>query len=194
MTFQRASHFLTLATVAVAAMLVTALPAMAQGDITRFYGSYVGSGTAERMDTKTTEQRDLDVQLGPFKDKGFSLEWITVVRSSTGERAGEGVKRREVSEKFIPYEERKNVFIDAPSGGLFSKAELPNPLKGEPMRWAAINGDTLTVYSMAITKSGESELQVYHRTLTEKGMSVTFLRMHDETVLVRLTGDLVKAR
>ena len=62
------------------------------------------------------------------------------------------------------------------------------------MRWAAITGDTMTVYSMAITDTGASELQVYHRTLTAKGMSVAFMRMHDEEVLVRLTGDLVKAQ
>jgi hypothetical protein len=67
-------------------------------------------------------------------------------------------------------------------------------LKGEPLRWAAVNGDTLTVYSMGITDTGEAELQVYHRTLTEKGMKVSFLRMHDENVVVRLTGELVKAQ
>ena len=62
------------------------------------------------------------------------------------------------------------------------------------MRWAALDGDSLTVYSMAITDTGASELQVYHRTLTATGLTVRFMRMHDENVMVRLTGDLVKAQ
>lgn len=169
-------------------------PAVASDDIARFFGSYVGSGKAERLDTKTTEQRDLDVTIERYKDKGFTLQWTTVIRAADGERTSEGVKRRSIEEHFIPYADRNGVFIDAPSGGLFSKSELPNPLKGEPMRWAAVDGDTLSVYSMAITDTGAAELQVYHRTLTEKGMTIAFLRMHDETVLVRVTGELIKAQ
>lgn len=168
--------------------------ATANDGIERFFGSYVGSGTAERLDTKTTEQRDLDVTIEGYKDNGFTIKWITVMRGADGERTGEGVKRRAIEEHFVPYADRKGVYIDAPSGGLFSKAELPNPLKGEPMRWAAIDGDTFSVYSMAITDTGASELQVYHRTLTDKGLKIAFLRMHDETVLVRVTGELIKAQ
>lgn len=192
MNAQRVSQFLILATFVIFSALST--PAAATEPINRFFGSYVGSGTAERINENAKEQRDLDVQIGPYKDNGFLLKWITVVRTPDGERAATGVKRREVSENFVPYEGKKNVFIDAPSGGLFSKAELPNPLKGEPLRWAALNGDTLTVYSMAIAEDGRSELQVYHRTLTQKGLQVSFLRMRDEKVLVRLTGELVKAQ
>ncbi|MEK9662942.1 MAG: hypothetical protein VW644_14640, partial [Alphaproteobacteria bacterium] len=140
----------------------TLASANANDDMAKFFGSYVGSGMAERLDKGTKEQRDLDVTIERYKDKGFTVKWITVMRGADGERTGEGVKRRAIEENFIPYADRKGVFIDAPSGGLFSKAELPNPLKGEPMRWAAIDGDTLSVYSMAISDSGASELQVYH--------------------------------
>jgi hypothetical protein len=176
------------------AVSATLAPASAAEDMARFFGSYVGSGKAEQIQDKTVEQRDLDVTIQSYKEKGFTLKWITVVRGAGGDRTGEGVKRREIEENFIPYEDRKGVFIDAPAGGLFSKAELPNPLKGEPMRWAAIDGDTITVYSMAIGEGGKAEMQVYHRTLTEKGMSVNFMRLRDEQVLVRLSGELVKTR
>lgn len=169
-------------------------PALAAGDITRFFGSYVGSGIAERTGKDAVEKRDLDVTIQPYKDSGFTLKWITVMRGADGERASQGVKRREIEENFIPFKDKEGVYIDAPSGGLFSKAELPNPLKGEPMRWAAIDDDTLTVYSMAIDENGAAELQVYHRTLSAKGMTVNFLRMHDENVLVRLAGELFKTQ
>jgi hypothetical protein len=191
MKMLRASTLLVLATCIGASLAPT--HAFAEAAFERFYGSYVGSGTAQRIADGATEPRDLDVQIKPYKDNGFTLKWITVILAADGDRVSEGVRRREVEESFVPYRDKPNVFIDAPSGGLFTKAELPNPLKGEPLRWAAVDGDTLTVYSMAITDIGGAELQVYHRTLTEKGMKVDFLRMLDEKIVIRLTGDLVKA-
>lgn len=160
----------------------------------KFYGSYVGSGTAQRVADNITEQRDLDVTVEEFKNGGFTVKWITVVRGPDGGRTGDDVKRREVEENFIPLEEKEDVYILAPKGGLFQKAELPNPLRGEPMRWATIEDDAMTVYSMAISDTGGSELQVYRRTLTEKGMDVSFLRMRDETVELTMNGTLVRAK
>ncbi len=160
----------------------------------KFYGSYVGSGTAQRVADNITEQRDLDVTVEEYKKGGFTVKWITVVRGADGERAGDDVKRREVEEHFIPLEDKEDVYILAPKGGLFQKAELPNPLRGEPMRWATIEDDAMTVYSMAISDTGGSELQVYRRTLTEKGMDVSFLRMRDETVELTMNGTLVRAK
>ncbi|NKB48113.1 MAG: hypothetical protein GKS02_01990 [Alphaproteobacteria bacterium] len=160
----------------------------------KFYGSYVGSGTAERINENVTEKRDLDVTVAPFKEGGFTVKWITVVRGADGERVGDDVKRREVEENFIPLEDKDDVFILAPKGGLFQKAELPNPLRGEPMRWATIEDGAMTVYSMAISANGGSELQVYRRTLTEKGMDISFLRMQDEKVELRLEGTLVRTK
>lgn len=160
----------------------------------KFYGSYVGSGTAEHISKKITEQRDLDVTVEPFKNNGFTIKWITVVRGSDGARTGDDVKRREVEENFVPLEAKENVFILSPKGGLFQKAELPNPLRGEPMRWATLENGAMTVYSMAISETGGSELQVYRRTLTEKGMNISFLRMSDEAVELRMEGTLVRTK
>ena len=52
----------------------------------------------------------------------------------------------------------------------------------------------MTVYSMAITGTGGSELQVYRRTLTDKGMNVSFLRMHNENVELKMEGTLVRTK
>jgi len=160
----------------------------------KFYGSYVGSGSAERMGENVIEKRDLDVTVTAFKNGGFTVKWITVVRGPDGDRVGDDVKRRAVEENFIPLEDKKDVFILAPKGGLFKKAEMPNPLLGEPMRWATIENDAMTVYSMAISDTGGSELQVYRRKLTDKGMDVSFLRMEDEMVELRMTGTLVRTQ
>lgn len=55
--------------------------------IEKFYDSYVGSGSAQVLDTGETEESDLDVTIESFKDDGFTLKWITVVRGANGARA-----------------------------------------------------------------------------------------------------------
>lgn len=177
-----------------ACVLVAANGAYADEAVTKFYGSYVGSGTAEIVDRQEQEVRDLDVTIESFKDDGFAIKWITVVRGANGARTGDDVKRREVAENFIPVEDKENVFVLAPKGGLFQKSELPNPLLGDAVRWAAIDGDDMTIYSLAINETGGSELQVYRRSLTEKGMDITFMRLQDEDVKVRMTGKLVRTQ
>lgn len=183
-----------LSVVAVAAMLpISAGAVVAAEELEEFYGTYVGSGTAEHVAESVTEQRDLDVAIEPYKDDGFTLKWITVIRGADGKRVGGDVKRREVEENFLPLEDKPGVFILAARGGLFQSSELPNPLRGEPMRWAKIEKGMMTVYSMAISDDGGSELQVYRRTLTDEGMDLSFLRLHDETVAVTMEGSLVRA-
>lgn len=193
MDMRSLKSFLTVIIVA-AALPVGAGVALAAEDPEKFYGSYVGSGTAQRVAENVTEQRDLDVTVAEYKNGGFTIKWITVVRGPDGGRVGDDVKRREVEENFIPLEEKDDVYILAPKGGLFQKAELPNPLLGEPMRWATLENGAMTVYSMAIGEAGDSELQVYRRTLTEKGMDVSFLRMRDETIEIKMDGELVRAK
>lgn len=178
--------------IASALLLTSAMSAQASDAVEKFFGSYVGSGTAERADSKDTEVRDLDVTVESYKDDGFKLKWITVVRGANGARTGEDVKRREVEENFLPVEDKEDVFVLAADGGLFQKSELPNPLLGDAMRWASIEGNVMKVYSLAIGETGTSELQVYRRTLTEKGMDISFIRLQDEEVKVRMQGTLVR--
>lgn len=175
-------------------VILLASPAVADGLDAKFYGSYVGSGVAENLEKNTTEQRDLDVTIEPYKNDGFSLKWVTVVRSPTGKRTGEGVKRREVKENFLPFADRENVYVLASKGGMFKTAELPNPLLGGPALWATVEDDAISVYSIAIDDKGATELQIYRRTFTEKGLDMSFLRMLNEKVQVRMTGTLVKAK
>lgn len=175
------------------ALTLASAPATADSHLEKFIGAFVGSGAAT-VDGGAQEQRDLDVTVEPYKDGGFTLKWITVVRAANGERTGDDVRRREVEENFVPVEDRENVFVLDGKGGLFQKAETPDPMKGDPIRWAAIEDDAMTVYSMAVGPGGGAELHVYRRTLTEKGMAVSFLRLQDERVAVEMSGELVRTR
>jgi len=112
------------------------------------------------LDGNGQEVRDLDVTLERYKNEGFTLKWITVIRDA--------------------------------EDGLFQKSEPPNPLRGDAVRWAAIEGDAMTAYSLAISETGGPELQVYRRTLTDKGMLIRFMRLQGEDVKVRMSGELVR--
>jgi hypothetical protein len=180
----------------VAATLLVINQGTAQANelVEKFFGSYVGSGTADILHTKQKEVRDLDVTVESLKEDGFTLKWITVIRGADGDRTGADVKRREVEEHFAPVKDRESLYVLASEGGLFHKSELPNPLLGEAVRWAAVEGNDMTVYSLAISESGGSELQVYRRTLTAKGMDIKFMRLQDESIQVRMQGTLVRTK
>ena len=174
-------------------LMTAAVHAQDQSMVEPFMGTFVGSGVGKR-EGKPDEQRDMDVTIEGYKNGGFTVSWITVIRGPSGERAGADVKRREIEENFLPSEDIADVYVRAPEGTLFKKAELPNPLRGEPMRWASIHDGTLTIYSLGITAEGGSELQIYHRTLTENGIEANFLRMKDEHVVLRVIGKLTRTK
>lgn len=159
-------------------------PAWAEEGIERFFGSYAGSGTAERADG-SRETRELSMTLERYKDDGFKIDWTTVARDGK-----EDVDT--VVDEFLPVEGSPGVYILAPTEVFFGKDKLPNPLEGEPMRWASIKDDTLTVYSLGITEDGGSEMQIFRRTLTEEGMDITFVGLDDGEVQVRASGTLTR--
>ncbi len=194
MKFLHATRNLLAASAFLAAGVVLSASAHADNVVEKFFGNYVGAGSAVILGTDRRETRDLDVTVERYKNEGFTLKWITVIRDENGGRTGADVKRREVEENFVPVEDKENVFILSPDGGLFHKSELPNPLEGDAVRWAAIEGNAMIVYSLAINEHGGTELQVYRRTLTKKGMSISFIRLQDEDVKVRVSGELVRTK
>ena len=194
MKFPHATRTLLAATAFLAAGIILTGGGHADEVVEKFFGNYVGAGNAVILDKDRREIRDLDVTVERFKNEDFTLKWITVIRDEEGGRTGADVKRREVEENFIPVEDEENVFALSPKGGLFQKSELPNPLRGDAVRWAAIEDNAMTVYSLAINEHGGSELQVYRRSLTDKGMAISFMRLQDEDVKVRMSGDLVRTK
>lgn len=62
---------------------------------------------------------------------------------------------------------------------VFGKQIPLNPLKGEPFVWSRVVNDTLTVFSLFINEAGDYEMQEYHRTLAEGGLSLEFRRFQN---------------
>lgn len=111
MKLLHATRTLLTATMFVIAGLVLAGSAHANEAVEKFFGNYVGAGSAVILDKGHRETRDLDVTVERYKNDGFTLKWITVIRDEEGGRTGTDVRRREVEESFIPVEDKENVFI-----------------------------------------------------------------------------------
>ena len=124
--------------------------------------------------------RDFDVVIKP-ESGGVRVDWTSVIRRG-GDPLNPNV-RRKMSSKLLKPTGAPNVFHGSKSG---------NPLKGEELYWARIDGTTMTVFLMTISKKGVYELQQYDRTLSGTGMRLLFRSWRDGDRLHSVSGRLVK--
>jgi hypothetical protein len=151
--------------------------------ITPFIGEYVGRSL--QAPNEPLSPRDLSIKISAHGERGFTLEWTTLIHDGGGE------KHQSYSIDFTP-SERQGVFSSAMHRDTFGHSEPLDPLKGEPYVWAAISGQTLTVHAMMITDDGGYEMQVYSRTLTASGMSLKFSRNRNGQELKTVYGVLAR--
>jgi hypothetical protein len=174
---------LYLAAAALGAIWLASFPAAAQNlPISAFYGQYSGGGIAHNADSEyfAMTTRDFDVAIEPEND-GVRVNWTSVIR-----RGGDPLKptiRRKTSSKLLQPTAVPNVFHCANSG---------DPLKDQELCWARIDGNTLTVFLMTVSRNGIYELQQYDRTLSGTGMTLLFRSWRDGDRLRSVSGKLVK--
>ncbi|MCP5372495.1 MAG: hypothetical protein H6907_12260 [Hyphomicrobiales bacterium] len=174
------THRLRLAARLVALALLFAGPVpAAAGDspLSAFYGVYAGEAAIER-DDGSSSMRSLDVVIRPW-ERGFSVVWTTIRHRKDG-----SLDRKTHRVNFAP-SQRDSIYRSAMKSDMFGALVPLDPLKGEPYIWSRIHGKTLTVYALHIRDDGGYEMQVYDRTLTDKGLNLTFSRWREgETVRV----------
>lgn len=150
--------------------------------ITAFYGTWQGAGVAESADSLyfAMTARDFDVVISAAGD-GFAITWTTVIHSG-GDPSNPDVRRRESSLTFEP------------SGrpGVYEATNSGNPVDGEVLSWARIDGNTLSVHQMTLNDGGGFDLSTYNRTLTSLGMELDFQRLRDGEQIRSVTGRLIK--
>ena len=150
-----------------------------------FFGVYVGRANTEGSD----EVRDLDVIIEANK-RGFNVNWSAVIRAGE-KRAVPGVKRRAIEQAF--QESRKHGFFEPVAAGtVFSGRKKLDIVGGDPVIWARIQKDTLSVYSLVVQEDGSYQLQVYDRILTSLGMDIQFTRYDDGVLSRGITGSLAR--
>ena len=150
--------------------------------ISAFFGTWQGSGVAENADSLyfALTTRDFDVVIEDASD-GFTVTWTTIIRSG-GDPNNPDVRRRQASLTFEPAERP----------GVFEATESGDPLDGDILSWARINGNTLSVHQMVLNDNGGFELTTYDRTITDVGMELSFRRLRDGEQVRAVTGRLIK--
>ncbi len=170
--------------VAVVAALCGSRPVWAaDAPIEAFFGTYVGT-MISASDAGLTK-RDLGVSI-ERGDAGFSVNWTTITRKPDGR-----FKRKAYFINFRPTR-RPGIYASAMKTDKFGGRVPLDPLAGEPYVWARIGGQTLTVFALLITDDGGYEMQVYDRTLRDKGLDLKFSRFANGKALREITGFLAK--
>lgn len=156
-----------------------------------FYGSYVGSAEVVDLVTGETGRRDLDIVIEPDDQSGFRLHWVSVALVD-GRRDVPGVERRVQSVLFGPAEDGE-FFVETEEESPFRERGETLPMRGDPVRWAYLEDDTLHVATFVVLEDGRYELQLYERSLTPNGLDIEFQRLVDGQLLTRIAGRTVRA-
>ncbi|MGI9433324.1 MAG: hypothetical protein ACR2Q4_00570 [Geminicoccaceae bacterium] len=172
-------------------MLLGTAPSVQAEDLSRFVGSYVGRAIVEHLESGQEKIRDIDIVVAPYGSEGLRIDWITVGLVD-GRRDVPGVKRWSQTALFEPSEDR-NFMVEVGESSLFEERGDMEVVKGDPVRWARIDDDTLHACSFVVLEDGRYELQIYRRTLTEEGIDIHFERVVDGTVVRRVSGSTVRA-
>jgi len=173
----------------VGATAAIAVPVARSDDapIQAFYGKYEGRTMFPMGEPRN---RELVVRIRPEGRFGFAVEWNTTIHKAKADPVS-----KEHVLVFQPTA-RTNVYsaAAAPSGEPpFSEtrgSRVPGPVDGVPYAWARVAGRTLTVNVFTIEDNGDYVIQTYDRTLTDKGMTLVFMRVRNGQIEQQIKGNL----
>lgn len=169
---------------AVTFAIPAALPAAAENLSPKaFYGAYSGTGIARSKDSFYfgITMRDLDVEIRPSGEDGFSVSWTTVLRQG-GTPENPDVRKKTTKIDFKPTANPKT----------WKAVNRTDAYSEEGMSWARISGQTMTTYIMTISKNGKYNIQSYARTVSGRGMDLEFTRIKDGDTTRTVKAKLVK--
>jgi hypothetical protein len=161
------------------------------GDLTPFFGAFVGVAEVEDPPTGKVHHRDMDIVIQPYHEDGFMIQWVNVTLVD-GRRDLPGVQRHVQRVLFEPDEER-DFYVEVAEDNPFREREETRPMRGDPVRWASLDGDRLHVYAFVVGEDGKYELQIYDRVLTETGINIEFQRIVDDMLMRRIFGTTARA-
>ncbi len=176
--------------VALLLVVFAAGPALADGPVAPFLGTYVGSATVFDHSGTAVEQRDLDITISEGQRGAFTVTWVNVTLVD-GRRDVPGVQRRVDQVTMMPGD-RPGIYVEEVRRSLFETRRRMDPMGGEPLRWAAITNGRLGNYVLMINPDGTYELQAYERVLTEHGLDIDYRRILDGVVERRITGRTIR--
>ena len=172
-------------------LLLSAGPTFAQDALPEgFFGNWQGatltaSGGSEAL---AFSPDDLNVQIEP-DGEGFEMHWMSLTRGDSGQLVRQPVEAR------FTATDRPGVFAFNPKNsslllGLFGDPATNNPLQGEPLLWARVEDETLSVYGLVIGSDGSFDLYQHVRTLTDDGMAAVHSHRTEHEPAVVIEGRL----
>ncbi len=171
--------------------LLGASPALAQDALpAAFYGDWQGATlTTNEGGGIDATPADLNVLIEP-DGSGFRMQWT----GFTQENSDAPLVRSTIEARFTPTD-RQGVFAFNPEQSsmllrLFGDPSTNNPLKGEPLLWARLSDQTLSVYGLVIDERGGFDLYQHVRTLTGDGMTALYSLRTEHGVELTLEGQL----
>ncbi|MEQ8968417.1 MAG: hypothetical protein RID91_21540 [Azospirillaceae bacterium] len=172
------------------ATLAPAAPAQDGGPVSPFVGTYVGTAEVYDAEGALEERRDMDIVITDEPRGGFTVRWINVTLVD-GRRDVPGVERRVDEVRFVEGE-APGVYVQETRGSLFERRRAIEPIEGDPMVWARIDGDSLGVFNFVIAGDGRYALQSYERILTDVGIDIVFRAIVEGEVVRRIEGHTVR--
>jgi hypothetical protein len=154
-------------------------------------GTFVGQAEDNPAIGTKHEQRDIVMEILPHDDHGLRLRWHNVTLFD-GRRDVPGVKFRRDEVLLVPTPGR-SFFLAGLGYDPFALKKEPDAVKGDPIRWGAVTGDALDVFSFVILEDGSYELQVSRRGPERDGVLLEFERIVDGEVVRQMTGHAVRA-
>lgn len=148
-----------------------------------FFGEFIGH-TIYRQSGDLTA-RDLNVRILD-SDRGFIAVWATITHRANGK-----TKSAFTSIDFQPskrpgiYQARRVL----ESSGRAMKDDFVN---GDPLIWARLKENTLTVFVVTVLDSGDFSTQIYDRILTPKGMKLRFRRIQAAKIVKEIEANLIR--
>jgi hypothetical protein len=180
---------------ALAAMVLLTVPCTVRADaqIENFLGEW--RGVEVRVDGAEQAPKlspaDLDMAITE-ENGGFRVRALTLGREPDGT-----VVPRQIDATFAPTETAGVFAFDQDTGGLlsslFADPAVGNPLEGDTLLWARVEGDSLHVYSLAIDPKGGYALEKSTGELTEGGMVTRYELRFENDRIVTVEGRLERA-
>jgi hypothetical protein len=165
--------------------LLFVLPTAQAGSssVERFLGHY--RGESDTVPDGESAKRQMLVEIEPSKN-GFTVSWQTTIMK-TGHRP----KAKGLSVVFVATS-KSHTYASAMRRDMFGNPVPLDLMKGEPLVWATISGDTMTVYLLRILDDGSQDFQIDIRTRTADGLKSEFIGLYDGEPLRRIGATLTK--
>lgn len=158
----------------------------------RFTGQYVGTAQVLDPDGAVIEERHMDIEIARHKNDGLQIHWYNVILVD-GRRDLPGVRRNSNEVILVPHT-APGYYVESDKSSPFREKRELAATKGDPIRWAVIDENTIYFYSFQKLPDDRYEMQTYIRRMNDVGLELDFERIVDGKSRRVIKGKTVRAQ